>query len=177
MLRKVWVSALMLVMVLVPTAYGRRSTPSRTVRSMLLYEQRHDNVRDTLLNRRNLNIYRRWITPSLYRLLLRELVREELESQLYPDDKPYFGDGMQFGYRKELCQKDGVQYNQQFSVKKARLARRSAIVPASFFYNKACDGGDPVVFQFKLVRVRGRWLIDDLDYGDGVELRKNMPKA
>ena len=41
---------------------------------------------------------------------------------------------------------------------------------------KACDGGEPVVFKFKLVRTRGKWLIDDVDYGDGGELRKDMPK-
>ncbi|MBL8125486.1 MAG: hypothetical protein JNJ39_15400 [Blastocatellia bacterium] len=175
-MKKVWVATLVFVLATVPSAYGQRSTPSRTVRSMLLYEQRHDNTEDVLLNRRNLNIYRRWITPSLYRVLLRELIREERESKLHPDEKPYFGDGMQFGARKEYCAKDGVQYPQQFFVNKTRFRRRSAIVPASFFYNKACDGGEPVVFKFKLVRIRGKWLIDDVDYGDGGELRKDMPK-
>ncbi|MBV9241187.1 MAG: hypothetical protein JO314_04180 [Acidobacteria bacterium] len=173
---EVWVATLVFILATMSSTYAQRSAPSRTVHSMLVYEQHHDNTADVLLNRRNLNIYRQWITPSLYRVLLREFIREERESKLHPDEKPYFGDGMQFGARKEYCARNGVQYPQQFAVRRVQFVRGSAIVPAAFFYNKACDSGDPVVFKFKLVRVRGKWLIDDVDYGDGGELRKDMPK-
>ena len=158
-------------------AFGQSSTPVGTVKSVLVYEQQHDNVRDLTFNRRNLNIYKKWITPELYRLFLVELSREQREARVHPDEKPYFGDGMDFGPGKEYCKAHGRVYTQQFSLRKAIVSGGSAIVPASFFYNKACGVVEPTVYRFKLVRRPSSWLIDDIDYRDNTTLRRDLRRA
>jgi hypothetical protein len=170
--KEAWTVAAILVCAVVSDATGQSSTPSGTIRSVLHYEQRHDNARDSSFNKRNLKIYRRWITPSLHRLFLSELAREEQEARSHPDEKPYLGDGMQFGPIKEYCKENNRVYRQQFSLRKAIVSGSSAIVPASFFYNRACGGGKPTVYRFKLVRRSSVWLIDDIDYGQNGTLRQ-----
>jgi hypothetical protein len=151
---------------------GQGGTPNAIVGEALVYEQHHD----TTFNRRNINSRKKWITPELYRLFLAELAREERETREHPDEKPYFGDGLSFGPLKELCEQNGRVYRQQFSVRKAKIVGRSATVPVSFFYHRAC-GGRPVIYRFKLVRRHSRWRIDDIDYGSNETLRKALRRA
>lgn len=166
---------LFLLTALTNVALAQSNTPAGTVRAVLLYEQRHDNARDKIFNRRNLNIYKKWITPQLYRLFLIELARENKEAKLRPDEKPYFGDGMDFGPMKEYCKKNDRVYRQQFSLRKAIISGRSANVPVSFFYNKACGIVEPTIYRFKLVRRSSTWLIDDIIYDrSGGTLRKDL---
>jgi hypothetical protein len=156
---------------------GQTSTPAGTVRTLLQYEKEHDNARDTTFNQRNLNIYRKWITPGLYKLFVIELARERHQAKLHPTDKPYFGDGMDFGPLKESCTENGRTYTQQFSLRKANTSGNTATVPVTFFYNKACGPGDSTVYRFKLVRRSSIWLIDDIDYGSKVTLQRDLRNA
>lgn len=171
--------AALLIIVLPCGIFGQSSTAAGTVKTVLAYEQQHDNARDGIFNRRNLNIYKKWITPELFRLFLVELAREEREVQLHPGDKPKWGDGMDFSPVKEYCKENGRVYTQQYSLGKAIRSRSATIIPASFFY-KACDGGEPTIYRFKVVRRKSRWLIDDIDYGtDGTNgtLRGDLTRA
>lgn len=165
-----------LVVAFASTSFAQSSTAAGTVGTVLAYEQQHDNARDTIFNRRNLNIFKKWITPELYRLFDLELARENREAKLHPDDKPYFGDGMGFGPMKEYCKENGRVYTQQFSLRKAVSSARFTIVPAEFFYHKACGGGDAIVYKFKLVRRPSGWLIDDIDYGTNGSLRGDLQR-
>ncbi|MGB7207638.1 MAG: hypothetical protein WBD27_03155 [Pyrinomonadaceae bacterium] len=166
-----------LIIALASTTFAQSPTAAGTVRTLLTYEKQHDNARDMTFNQRNLNIYKKWITPELYRLFTVELAREKREAKLHPDDKPYFGDGMDFGPMKEYCKENGRVYKQQFSLRLAARSSKFTIVPAAFFYNKACGGGDPIIYRFKLVRRPSGWLIDDIDYGANGSLRRDLRRA
>ena len=172
-----WIAGTVLVCASISSALGQGSTPPETVRAVLIYEQRHDNARDSILNKRNLDTYRKWMTASLYQLFLTELAREEQEARIHTDEKPYLGDGMQFSPVKEYCKENGRVYKQQFSLSKGTASRGSAIVPASFFYNKACGGREPTVVRFTLVRRPSGWLIDDIDYGPNGSLRRVLGRV
>src|SRR4051794_7194202 len=117
------------------SAIGQSSTPANTVKSVLTYEySAHNNA----LDQRNLNRYKKWITPGLYKMYKVALARQERYIKLHPTNKPYFGDGMDLSPLKENCTANGRSYLPQFSVGKANVSGRSATVRASFFFNKGC---------------------------------------
>ena len=156
-------------------ALGQRSTAAGTVRTLLTYE---DKPHGATFNQQNLNRYKKWITPELYRLFKVALAREKRYIRLHPTNKPYFGDGMDFGPLKENCNANGRVYPQQFSIRKAVVSGTSATVRASFFWNKACGIDEPTIFRFKLVRRKSGWLIDDIDYrSNGGTLRTDLLNA
>jgi hypothetical protein len=162
-----------LIAVCVSIISGQTSTPAGTVRTLLQYEK---NARDLTFNQRNLNIYRKWITPGLYKLFVVELARERRQAKLHPTDKPYF-EGMDFGPRKEVCTGGGRSYTQQFSLRRASTSGDNSTLPVAFFYNKACGTGDPIVYRFKLIRRSSMWLIDDINYGSEGTLRRDLRNA
>jgi len=166
-----------MIAILTCVSLAQSSTPAATVSDVLTYEQAHDNAVDAVFNLRNLKIYKKWITPELYELFLAELTREEKEAKLNPDDKPYFGDGMTFAPLKEFCKANGKIHTQQFALQETVSSGDSAIVPANFFYDKACGEAEPTVYKFKLVKQRFVWLIDNIDYGENGSLRNDLRKA
>jgi hypothetical protein len=148
-----------------------------TVRHALRYEQTHDNGPDIVFNRRNLEIRRKWMTLSLYRLYLIELAREERESKERPDEKPYLGDGMDFSPMKESCKVGNKFYLQRFLLSKARVLRTRAYVRARFFYHPDCDYGEYTYYTFILKRGGRAWFIDDIDYGKKRTLRGDLRRS
>jgi len=158
-------------------------TPAQqTARAKLLqilsYEKTHDNADDTILNRRNIEIRRKWITRSLYRLYLIELAREEREMKAHPDEKPYFGDGMDFGPLKEFCKVGDNIYPQRFSLGRSRVIGNYTYVRARFFYHPDCDGDEPTYYTFIFRKTGKAWLLDNIDYEkNGGSLRRDLRRA
>ncbi|HEY0429416.1 MAG TPA: hypothetical protein VGC76_16670 [Pyrinomonadaceae bacterium] len=148
------------------------------LQQILSYEKTHDNATDTIFNRRNLEIRRKWMTPSLYRLYLIELAREEREAKEHPDEKPYFGDGMDFGPLKELCKVGDRIYSQKFSFSRGRFIGNYAYLRARFFYHPECDGNEPTYYAFIFRKLGKAWLLDNIDYGrNGGTLRRSLRRA
>ncbi len=170
---KIFISFLF-VAVFTAVALGQSSTPAGTVRSVLVYEK---STNDTGFSKRRLKVYKKWVTPELYKLLEADLVREKRYIQEHPTNKPYWGDGFFFGTWWDNCKANGRDYTSQFSVRKAIISGDSAVVPAHFFYNKACHIDALNVNRFKLVRRPSGWLINDIDYGSNSTLRKDLRKA
>ena len=163
-----------MIAMLTCTSCAQSTAPAAVVSEVMTYEQVHDNADDAVFNLRNLKIYKKWITPELYELFLAELAREEKEAKLNPDDKPYFGDGMTFSPLKEFCKANGKIYTQQFSLQETVSSDDGAIVPVSFFYDKACGETEPTVYRFRLLKQESVWLIDDIDYGENGSLRNDL---
>lgn len=154
--------------------------PARAALQRILgYEKTHDNSTDMSFNRRNIEIRRKWITPSLYRLYLIELAREERVAKERPDDKPYFGDGMDFGPLKESCTVGDKIYPQKFSLGRSRIISNYAYVRARFFYHPDCNGGDDPTYYTFIFRKTGKvWLLDNIDYGrNRGTLRRDLRRA
>lgn len=153
--------------------------PARSVlQDILRYEASHDNATDLTFNKRNLEFRRKWLTPSLYRLYLAELAREEKEATEHPDEKPYFGDGMNFGPMKELCRSAGKTYRQKFRLISSRATRDSAYLRSRFYYGpRECEGDKPTEYTFIFKKTNGSWLLDDINYGTNGTLRKDLSRA
>ena len=145
-----------------------QSTPSDVVRKALSYDQLHD----TVFNRENIDLRRKWMTHSLYRLFATELIREEREAKERPEDKPYFGDWAGFSAPSELCKVGEVIYPLRFSLSKTRFVGGLAYVRARFFYHFDCDHGQHRFYTFILRKVRSTWRIDNIDYGSNSTLRR-----
>ena len=152
---------------------GQR-TPRASLQKVLRYEEMHDNARDIIFDRRNIEIYRKWITPGLCRLYLIEVAREEREAKEHPDEKPYFGDGMTFCPMKELCRVRDKVFPQRFLLSKSRLIGNQAYIRARFFYHPDCDYGNHTFYSFILKKVGFAWLIDNIDYGKNGTLRRSL---
>jgi hypothetical protein len=150
-----------------------QSTPRAVLQQVLRYEELHDNADDIIFNRRNIEIYRKWMTPGLYRLHLIEDAREKQEAKENPDDKPFFED-MTFSPMKELCKVHERTYPQRFSLSKSRVIGNLAYVRARFFYHQDCDYGNHTFYTFILKRIRSAWLVDDIDYGKNGTLRRAL---
>jgi len=147
------------------------------LQQILDYEENHDNDADMTFNRRNIEIRQKWITPSLYRLYLIELIREEREAKEHPDEKPYFGDGMDFGPLKEFCKAVDKIYPQRFSLSRSRIIGNYVYVRARFFYHKDCDGDEPIYYTFIFRKTGNAWLLNDIDYGKNGTLRRDLRRA
>jgi hypothetical protein len=97
----------------------------------------------------NIKRRRRWLTPELYTLLLREYHREEVESKKHPDEA-VFMEGDPFTNTQE--------HPNTFRVGRAVMRGSQAMVPVSFFLN-----GHVLRTARVEVSKRGRvWLIHNI---------------
>jgi hypothetical protein len=111
--------------------------------------------------RENIVRRRRWLTPELYRLLLGEYHREELESARHPDEV-VFMEGDPFT--------DSQEHPDSFRVGAAVMRGSRATIPVTFYLKRA-------VLKKARVEVarRGRvWLIHNMLPDDDEDLLKML---
>lgn len=126
-----------------------------TVRSFFRFHL----ARDMSFTRENVVRRRRWLTPELYRLLLDEYHREELESAKHPDEVVYMA-GDPFTSTQE--------HPNSFRVGRPLIRGSRATVPVVFFL----DGQVLRKARIEVSR-RGRvWLIHNIMTGDDDDLLK-----
>lgn len=109
--------------------------------------------------RENVARRRRWLTPELYRLLLDEYHREELESAKHPDEAVYM-EGDPFT--------DTQEHPNTFRVGQPTIRGSQAMIPVVFFLN------GHVLRKARIeVSRRGRvWLIHNIMTDDEEDLQK-----
>jgi hypothetical protein len=118
----------------------------------------------------NIRRKRTWLTPKLYRLLLKEFQRETDYAKVHPDLilKPYFS-GDVFT--------DAESLPQVFRVTKAKLANDGAIVTVWVYWNDDTVGKMKRKIQVVMVRSQTRWLIDNLLYENDEDLVKLLKRT
>lgn len=163
------VLAVTVVLICAASALSQTSEPAETVRAFY----RFSNARSPIFNRRHIESRKRWYTPALYRLFREELRKQTDFLKQHPDEKPFFGDGLDFRPLHESCQANGKSYPRSQSISRTEVTGQSANVDVKFAYPQACSE-EPIYYRVQLKKLNGKWLIDDWSYTSGVTLTREM---
>lgn len=117
-------------------------------------------ARDTAFTAAGLKVLSRFFSADLNRLFQYELKREREFLKKNPTDKPYYGDGFPFVPFEE-CTKNGKLIPNLLTFANEKISGAKATVDARFSSPKHCGGAPLLTFKYTLVKVGGRWLIDD----------------
>lgn len=145
-------------------------SPAATVRAFYQFDRSHSHAFD----RRYVEARKRWFSNALYNLFLYELKREADYLKKNPGDKPYFGDGSPFLPIDEVCKAGRQNLHRTVVVKPADRMGNRAVVTATFPYPKPCKDTDAPTYTVGLVRQRGAWVIDDVNYGEDRTLKQDL---
>jgi hypothetical protein len=157
------------VLICAANALSQTSGPPETVRAFY----RFSNARSPVFDRRHIESRKRWYSPALYRLFQEELRKQTDFLKQHPDEKPFFGDGLDFRPLHEFCQANGKSYPRSQSLSRTEVVGKSAYVEVKFAYPKACTE-EPIYYRVQLKKLNGKWLIDDWTYASGVTLTREM---
>jgi hypothetical protein len=141
--------------------FAQKQSAAAFVREFYRFHLSHDSI----FNDREVARRRRFFTPRLRGMFDAELRREKAYLRKYPDNKPFFGDGLPFT-PIEFCRKD-------YRVGRAQTGKRATLVNVHLVYSRSsCDVDDrtKLLYKIVLVKIGGKWLIDDLIYDDGKTL-------
>ena len=149
-------------------------TPKAVVDSFYKFDRANSQV----FNRANLDARKAWFSPELYKLFENELKREAEYLKANPSEKPFFGDGMPFQPLDETCKVGTTEVRRSLVVKQEFQRTAHAAVTATFAYPKTCkDGGEPVVYTIGLIKSNGRWVIDNVNYGEDTSLKERLQRT
>ena len=163
-----------IVAVLSVWAAAQQSTPKAAVEAFYKF----DRVNSQTFNRANLDARKAWFSPELYKLFENELKREAEYLKANPSEKPFFGDGMPFQPLDEACKVGTTEVRRGLVIKQEFQRTAHAAVTATFAYPKTCkDGGEPVVYTIGLIKSNGRWVIDDVNYGEDTSLKERLGRT
>jgi hypothetical protein len=150
---------------------AQTSAPDATVRAFYAYS----NARSSTFNRRHIELRKKWYTPALYAAFLKQLSEDEAYLKTHPDDKPFFGDGLDFRPLDEPCEVGDRSYKRVQSVYRSQMTSSRAEVEVKFAYPSACTQNlPPIIYKVNLQKVSGKWLINDWTYEDGKTLVEEM---
>jgi hypothetical protein len=148
-----------------------QTPPDATVRAFYTYS----NARSSTFNRRHIELRKKWYTPALYAAFLKQLTEDQAYLKTHPDDKPFFGDGLDFRPLDEPCEVGDRSYKRTQSVYRSQMTSSRAEVEVKFAYPAACTHGyQPIIYKVNLQKVGGKWLINDWTYEDGRTLVGEM---
>ena len=152
---------LSIVLVLLSSgAYAQKQDASAAVQAFYKFHFANENI----FNEKAVGLRRRFLTPRLQRLFDAELRRQKIYLKKYPDNKPYF-EGLSFE-PIEFCEND-------YSVGETKGSGSKATVKVNFVYGKSsCEASDgtKIFYKISLLRIGGKWLIDNVIYDDGKTL-------
>jgi hypothetical protein len=136
----------------------------KSVRAFYTYHLAHN--KDFTV--RNIQLRKRWLTPELYNLLLKELKRQAAESKAHPDEAPdYEGDPLT----------DSQEYPDSFRVVKAETAGEVAKVTVTLQWSaKTSRGIDKRDITVEATRSATGWLINDIINNQGSSLKDDLKK-
>jgi hypothetical protein len=160
-----------LVVVLISTYLLSAQEPTERVRSF--YNSRISHTQT--FNGRHIARLQPWLSVRLRSQLLAELRQQNAYLKKFPNDKPFFGDGLSFWPREEACEVGTRRLMRQFNVVNSSVGRNSSTVDVRFSYPKECN--EPAVrYKLSLVREAGRWVVNDLVYAPGQSLYRDLRK-
>ena len=150
--------------------FAQTSAPKAAVQAFYRFDQTHSQT----FNRASIEARRKWFSPELYRLFQYELKREAAYLKKNPTDKPYFGDGLPFRPLREPCETGGQRLERKLFLKQDFQNGSRSVVLATFAYPKPCTNVDPIVYTIGLIRGKGGWRIDDVNYGEDTSLKQRL---
>ncbi len=165
--------ALSLMLIFSFATLGQQNTPGNATRSFYNYDRAHGQT----FNRRNIEARKGWFSASLYKLFLKEIKREAAWTKKHPDEKPFFGDGLPFQPYDETCKIGNKDAHRTFSVHQEFQRRTRGAATVTFAFPKGCTDGEKIVYTIGLVRENGKWVIDDLNYGEDTTLKQRMERS
>jgi hypothetical protein len=148
---------------------AQTATPKSVLEAFYKYDRSHSQD----FNRANINARKQWFTNELYSLLINELKRDAEYLRKNPGDKPYFGDGLPFQPLQENCE---AGKGRVLIIKQDFLKGDRAVELAGFKYPKPCKDPDPVVYTIGMFKVGGKWVIDDINYGEDTTLTQRLSR-
>jgi hypothetical protein len=143
---------------------GQQDAAIRAVGAFYAYHLAH-NKNFTV---RNVQLRKRFLTPELYGLLLKELKRQAAESKAHPDEAPDFeGDPLT----------DSQEYPDSYRLGKAEVSDDHAKVTVTLLWSaRTSRGRDKRDIVVELTKAGGSWLIDDIISNQGSRLRDELKK-
>ena len=163
---------LMAFAILSVTAAGQSASPASAVNVFYKYDRSHSQI----FNRRNIDARKQWFSPELYSLFQYELKREAEYLKKNPTDKPYFGDGLPFQPYDETCTTSGKTLHKSLVVKPAFQKGNRAAVTATFAFPKPCKDPDTTTYTIGLIKIKGAWVLDDVNYGEDTSLKERLKR-
>lgn len=153
-------------------AFAQTAGPKAAVTAFYKYDAAHSQA----FNRANIDARKRWMSPELYKLFLKELAREKEYLAKNPTDKPHFGDGLPFRPLDETCSFNGREYSRAISYGQVTVKGDLGNVDVYFKYPKGCNIPD-VVYAINVSKEKGRWVIDDIRYiADNTSLVEDLDR-
>jgi Protein of unknown function (DUF3828) len=154
-----------LVTLLSPAGVGfaqhRSVSPAQAVRSFYTFHFSHDMG----FTKQNVARRRKWLTPTLFQLLMNEFRRDEQYAKGHPNETyvPYM-EGDPFT--------DAQVHPTSFRVGRSEVARNNATVAVLMAWSAGSrEGPDERNLRIQLLRIRGKWLIYNVvnrDDGDNL---------
>jgi len=153
-------------------AIAQTTGPKASVTAFYKYDAAHSQV----FNRKNIDARKRWFSDELYKLFLKELVRETEYLAKNPTDKPHFGDGLPFRPLDETCELNGKSYRRAISYGQVTVKGDLGNVDVYFKYPAGCNIPD-ILYAVNVSKERGRWVIDDIRYiADNTSLVEDLDR-
>ena len=111
---------------------------------------------------------------ELYSLLLNELKRDAAYLKKNPADKPLFRRWSSLSAPPGKMR--GRQRHRALIIKQDFLKGDRAVELAGFAYPKPCKQPDPVVYTIGMFKLGGKWVIDDINYGEDTTLKQRLQR-
>jgi hypothetical protein len=144
-------------------------SPEAVAKAFYQFDRSHSQT----FNRRYIDTRRQWFSKELNNLFLYELKREAAYLKKNPGDKPYF-DGSPFLPIDEVCKAGRQNLHRTFVIKPADMMADRAVVTATFPFPKSCKDTDAPTYTIGLTKQAGRWVIDDVNYGEDRTLKQDL---
>jgi hypothetical protein len=152
--------------------FAQKQDASATVQSFYKFHL----VGSGIFNANEVKARKKWFTDNLNKLFQTELQREKEYLKANPTDKPHFGDGFPFQSLDE-CDSAGKLIKNTYQVGAAAVKGEKAEVEVKFYQPKECGGALIDTYRVELVKVKGKWLIDDWLYSDAKTLIEDLKRA
>jgi hypothetical protein len=149
-------------------AQHRNVSPSQAVRSFYRFHYSHDMG----FAKHNVARRRRWLTQTLFQLLINEFRRDEQYAKGHPNEiyVPYM-EGDPFT--------DSQVHPTSFRIGRSEVAGNKATVAVLMVWSAGSrEGPDKRNLRIQLLRIRGKWLIDNVvNRDDGNDLVADLKRT
>ena len=142
-------------------AQDSKSEAVKTLNAFYQFHRAHKNV----FTRAEIVRRKKWLTPELYQLLLKEDAREVKEARKHPDEKPYF-EGLPFTAIEEYPPP-------KLKMGDAKVEADTAKIEMEFVYGKGGKDNESK-WTVEMQKVNNAWLISNIIYEGGEDLLKTL---
>ena len=142
-------------------AQDDKAAAVKTLNAFYQFHRAHKNI----FNKAQINLRKKWLTPELYQLLLKEDAREMREARQYPDEKPYF-EGLPFTAMEEYPPP-------KLKMGDAKVEGDTAQIEMKFVYGKGGKDSESK-WTVEMKKVNSVWLISNIFFEGGEDTLKTL---